>query len=130
MTDGGSAVGPEPRPAPGSAQSRARIVLLIAAVAAAVAVAFGAATILGGPGRQVETGIVVDVQATSLTNVEGFSIRAADGRIVAFRITSLETAASFPPGHLAEHRVSLARIRVTYIVDGTVNRAVRIEDAP
>lgn len=130
MTDGGSTVGSEPRPAPGFPPSRARMVLLIAAAAAVVAVAFGAATILGGPGRQVETGIVVDVQATSLTNVDGFSIRAADGRTVAFRITSLENGATFPPGHLAEHRVSLARIRVTYIVDGTVNRAVRIEDAP
>ncbi len=130
MTEGGSAVGLEPRPAPGFAPRRARIVLLIAAVAAVVLVAVGAATILGGPGRQVEAGIVIDVQAISLTNVEGFSIRTGDGRVVAFRITSLETAASFPPGHLAEHRVSLARIRVTYIVDGAVNRAVRIEDAP
>lgn len=126
MTEGGSATGPASRPAPG----RARIVLLIAAVAAVVGVAFGAATILGGPGRQVETGIVVAVQATSLTNVEGFSIRTADGRTVAFRITSLENAATFPPGHLAEHKVTLATVRVTFIADGAVNRAVRVEDAP
>lgn len=126
MTEGGSTVRPAPRPAPG----RARIVLLIAAVATIVAVAFGAATILGGPGRQVETGIVIAVQATSLTNVEGFSIRTGDGRTVAFRITSLENAATFPPGHLAEHKVTLARVRVTFIADGAVNRAVRIEDAP
>ncbi|MDQ3127500.1 MAG: hypothetical protein M3Q66_03460 [Chloroflexota bacterium] len=126
MTEGGSATGPASRPAPG----RARIVLLIAAVAAVVGVAFGAATILGGPGRQVETGIVVAVQATSLTNVEGFSIRTADGRTVAFRVTSLENAATFPPGHLAEHKVTLATVRVTFIADGAVNRAVRVEDAP
>lgn len=126
MIEGGSALGPVLRPAPG----RARIVLLIAAVAAAVAIAIGAATILGGPGRQVETGIVVAVQATSLTDVEGFTIRTPDGRTVEFRITSLENAAAFPPGHLAEHRVSLARIRVTFIAEGSVNRAVRIEDAP
>ena len=118
------------QPTQGFSPSRARTVLLIAAVAAVLAVAFGAATILGGPGRQVETGIVVDVQATSLTNVEGFAIRTGDGRTVAFRITSLENAATFPPGHLAEHRVSLTRVRVTYVADGEVNRAVRIEDAP
>ncbi len=126
MTEGGSADGPSSRLASG----RARIVLLIAAVAAVVGVAFGAATILGGPGRQVETGIVVAVQATSLTNVEGFSIRTADGRTVAFRITSLENAATFPQGHLAEHKVSLAIVQVTFIADGAVNRAVRVEDAP
>lgn len=126
MTEGGLAVGPAARPASG----RARIVLLIAAVAAVVAVAFGAATILGGPGRQVEAGIVVAVQGTSLTSVEGFSIRTADGRTVAFRITSLENAATFPPGHLAEHKVSLATVRVTWVEDGGAKRAVRIEDAP
>ena len=99
-------------------------------MAAVVAIAFGAATILGGPGRQVETGIVVDVQATSLTNVEGFSIRTADGRTLEFTVTVLENAATFPPGHLAEHKVSLATVRVTFIVDGAVNRAVRVEDGP
>ena len=126
MTEGGSAIGQASRPAP----RRARIVLLIAAVVVVVAVAFGLATILGGPGRQVETGIVVAVQATSLTNVEGFSIRTADGRTLAFRITSLENAATFPAGHLAEHKVSLATVQVTFIADGAVNRAVRVEDAP
>ena len=126
MTEGGSAVGPAARPAPG----RARIILLIAAVAAVVAVAFGAATMLGGPDRKVETGIVVAVQATSLTSVEGFSIRTADGRTLDFRITVLENAATFPPGHLAEHKVSLATVQVTFVADGAVNRAVRVEDAP
>jgi len=130
VTEGGSAVGPLPRPAPRPASGRARIITLIAAVAVVVAGAFGAATILGGPGRQVETGIVVAVQATSLTSVEGFSIRTADGRTVAFQITTLENAATFPPGHLAEHRVTLARVRVTFIADGAARRAVRVEDAP
>ena len=128
MTGSAAASTSEPtaRPAPG----RVRLLLLIAAAAAVVAVAFGGVTLLGGPGRQVETGIVVAVQATSLTDVEGFSIRTADGRTVAFRITSLENAATFPPGHLAEHKVSLAPVRVTWVDDGGAPRAVRIEDAP
>lgn len=130
MTEGGAAVGPAPRPASRPASGGVRIILLIAAVVAVVAGAFGAATIVGGPGRQVETGIVVAVQATSLTNVEGFSIRTAEGRTVDFTITTLENAATFPPGHLAEHRVSLARVRVTFVADGAANRAVRVEDAP
>ena len=105
------------------------MVLLIVA-AAAVLLAVVAATALGGPGRKVETGIVVAVQATSLSNVEGFSIRTADGRTVDFRMGTIENPTQFPPGHLAEHKVSLAPVRVTY-VDGTDGRiAVRLEDAP
>jgi hypothetical protein len=103
---------------------------VIAIAAVAVMLTIAASTILGGPGRQVETGIVVAVQATSLSNVDGFSIRTTDGRTVDFRITNLENAATFPPGHLSEHKVSLAPIRVTYVTDGGTPRAVRIEDAP
>ncbi|MEO8571899.1 MAG: hypothetical protein ABI553_09390 [Chloroflexota bacterium] len=109
---------------------RTRLVLLVAAVVAVVVMAAAASTLIGGPGRQVETGIVIAVEATSLSDVEGFSIRTADGRSVDFRITNLENAAAFPPGHLSEHKVSLARVRVTYVDDGGVHRAVRIEDAP
>ena len=111
-------------------RGRRRVVLLIGAIVAILAVTFGAAIILGGPSRQVETGIVVAVQATSLTAVEGFSIRTEDGRTLDFRITSLENAATFPPGHLSEHKVSLAPVRVTFVSDGASHRAVRIEDAP
>ena len=108
---------------------RARLVILGVAVIAIVLVAV-AATALGGSGRQVETGIVVSVDATSLSQVHGFSIRTTDGRTVDFRIVSLENASAFPPGHLAEHKVSLVPVRVTYVDRDGANEAVRIEDAP
>jgi hypothetical protein len=97
---------------------------------AVVAVAIAAATIFGGPGRQVETGIVVSVQATGITAVQGFSIRTIDGRTVDFRIEAIENAASFPPGHLSEHKVSLVPVQVTFIDRDGSHLAVRIEDAP
>lgn len=112
------------RPAGGT-----RLAVLLGVVAAVIAVAFAAATLLGGPGRLTETGIVVAVEATSLSDVEGFSIRTSDGRTVDFRIGRLENAATFPPGHLAEHKVSLVPVVVTYVRDGAANVAVRIEDA-
>jgi hypothetical protein len=106
-------------------------VLVLGVVAVAVVVlAIAVSTVLGGPGRQVETGIVVAVEATSLSSVQGFSIRTVDGRTVDFRIGSLENASTFPPGHLAEHKVSLVPVRVTYVDRGGVHEAVRIEDAP
>jgi hypothetical protein len=106
-----------------------RLAVLGVAVIAVILVAV-AATALGGPGRRVETGIVVSVEATSLSQVHGFSIRTSDGRTVDFRIASLENAATFAPGHLAEHKVSLVPVRVTYVDRDGAHEAVRIEDAP
>jgi hypothetical protein len=120
----------EPRLLAGQASSSRRVVLLAAAVVAIVAVAIVASMVVGGPGRRVETGIVVAVEATGLTTVQGFSIRTSDGRTVDFRVGSLENAAAFPPGHLAEHKVTLVPIRVTYVDESGAHVAVRIEDAP
>jgi hypothetical protein len=110
--------------------SRARLAILILAALGAVALAVFAATMIGGAGRRVETGVVVAVQATSLSSVQGFSIRTADGRTVDFRVGTIENAASFPPGHLAEHKVSLIPVRVTYVEESGGPVAVRLEDAP
>jgi len=118
------------RPSPGGLTGRRRLAVLLASVVGVVAVAVVATTILGGPGRRVETGIVVAVEATSLTSVQGFSIRTADGRTVDFRVGSLENASAFPPGHLAEHRVSLVPIQVTYVDRDGAHVAVALVDAP
>jgi hypothetical protein len=107
-----------------------RLLVLGVLVVAVVVLAIAASAVLGGRGRQVETGIVVAVEATSLSSVQGFSIRTTDGRTVDFRIVSLENASTFPPGHLAEHKVSLVPVRVTYVDLGGGHEALRIEDAP
>jgi hypothetical protein len=111
---------------PGSGRLLALITLAAVVVIAVAAVSMA----VGGPGRQVATGVVVSVEATGLTAVQGFSIRTPDGRTMDFRIVATENAAIFPPGHLAEHKVSLAPIRVTYVERGADLEAVRIEDAP
>jgi hypothetical protein len=107
-----------------------RVGILAAVVVVVVAFAVVAAFVLGGPSRRVETGIVVAVQATGLTLVQGFSIRTADGRTVDFRVGHLENGAAFPPGHLAEHKVSLVPVRVTYVDQDGGHVAIRLEDAP
>ena len=113
------------RPAPA-----ARLAILGAIVVAVVLLAVAATTILGRPGRQVETGVVTAVEATGLTSVQAFTIRTADGRTVEFRVGAIENASTFAPGHLAEHKVSLVPVRVTYTDEGGARVAVRIEDAP
>jgi hypothetical protein len=121
---------PATEPMASSAPGRRRLLVLVAAAVAVVVFAVAASTILGGPGRKVETGIVVSVEATGLTAVQGFSIRTTDERTVDFRIGTLENASTFPPGHLAEHKVSLVPVVVTYVDEGGDRVAVRIEDAP
>ena len=121
---------PRPGRATGRPAGASRLVILIAAAAAIVVLAVAASMILGGPGRQVETGIVVAVQATSLSDIQGFSIRTSDGRTVDFKVGTIENATTFAPGHLAEHKVSLVPIRVTYVDEAGSHVAVRLEDAP
>ncbi|HET9613566.1 MAG TPA: hypothetical protein VFP22_02040, partial [Candidatus Limnocylindrales bacterium] len=102
-------------PTAGTSWARGRLAVLVAAVVAVVLLAVVAANVVGGPGRQVETGVIVSVQATSLSSVQGFSIRTQDGRTVDFRVGAIENATQFPPGHLAEHKVTLVPVRVTYV---------------
>jgi hypothetical protein len=117
-------------PAATAAAGRKRLLILLGVVAAAVLLTIAAVNALGGPGRQVETGIVIAVEAKSLSDVEGFSIRTADGRTIDFRMGALENATQFAPGHLAEHKVSLVPVRVTYVQEPGGPVAVRLEDAP
>jgi hypothetical protein len=114
----------------GKPAGRRRLVILLLVAAAVVAAVVAAAVAFGGPGRKVETGIVVAVEATSLSNVQSFSIRTTDGRTVDFRVGTIEDATQFPPGHLAEHKVSLRPVRVTYVDSANGPVAVRLEDAP
>jgi len=107
-----------------------RLGILLAIVATIVVAAAMASTIFGGPRRQIETGVVIAVQATSLTDVQGFSIRTSDGRTVDFRAGPIEDETTFPPGHLAEHKVSLSPVRVTYVDRDAAHVAVRLEDGP
>ena len=110
--------------------SATRLAILGAAVVAVVLLAIAATTILGRPGRQVATGVVVAVQATSLSNVQSFTIRTSDGATVDFRVGAVENATSFAPSHLAEHKATLVPVRVTWLDEGGARVAVRIEDAP
>ena len=74
-------------------------------------------------------GVVVAVDSTGLTDVQGFMLRVAGGETMAFRLGELENATEFPPGHLAEHQATAAPIRVWYRMEGDERYAVRLEDA-
>ena len=109
--------------------SRRAAVVGIGVAVAAIALV----VILGGtlvqPPRQTETGVVVAVDSTSLTDVQGFTIRTPDGRTVAFRLGQLENGAAFPPGHLGEHMATAVPVLVTYRDENGERVVVRLEDA-
>lgn len=74
-------------------------------------------------------GVVVGVDARSLTDVRAFKLRLRDGRVLDFQLGELENADEFPPGHLAEHQATAEQVRVVYRLEGDVRYAVRLEDA-
>lgn len=110
--------------------------LFALALVVVIAVTGGAALILGGgtdkppPGTSSVVGVVVEVTATSLTDVCCFKLRTSGGEIVAFDLSGLENGVEFPPGHLAEHQATAQPIRVWYRGPAGALVATRLEDAP
>jgi hypothetical protein len=108
------------------------------ALAAILVLTAGAALLLGGTGSpdpdapagaQSVVGVIVAVDAKSLTDVRGFTLRTSDGASTAFAIGVLENGAEFPPGHLVEHQSTAQPIRVWYRTEDGRKVAVRLEDA-
>jgi hypothetical protein len=101
-------------------------------------VAILAAVIVGGcaPGASATpvlsspiVGVVIAVDAASLTDVRGFTVRTTDGTSVDFKLGVLENATSFSPSHLKEHQATSEPVRVLFRVEGDQRVAYRIEDA-
>lgn len=102
--------------------------LVALAVLAGIAVVFAIGR--GAPDdRLVETGVVVGVDAASLTEVLGFTLRTSDGRTIDFTIGQLENPGEFPPEHLAVHLADSSPIRVTFRLEGEDRVVSRLEDA-
>jgi hypothetical protein len=79
----------------------------------------------------VARGIVVDVQQSSFTHVDGFTLRTADGRLLHFTVGEIPPGnGSFPAIHLRDHLASALPIDVRYVVEHDQNIALRLADAP
>jgi hypothetical protein len=112
--------------------------LFATALGVLVVLTAGAAMLLGGTtlrdptspsGAQDVVGVIVAVDATSLTQVHGFTLRTPGGATIAFTIGQLENGDEFPPGHLVEHQANAQPVRVWYRVEGSARVAIRLEDA-
>lgn len=107
---------------------RSALLIGVAAVAVVAVVAAVGGSVLA-PDTRTETGVVVGVDGTSLTDVRGFTLRTSDGRSIEFGLEALENGAQFPPGHLREHQATATPIVVTYREEGARRLAIRLEDA-
>ena len=109
---------------------RRRSVVVGAGLAVALlAVAAIIVSTVAQPPRQTETGVVIAVDSTSLTNVKGFTIRTRDGRTMKFTLGPLENASQFAPGHLNEHVATAVPVLVTYHDENGQRVVIRLEDA-
>lgn len=81
------------------------------------------------PGTEQMTGVVVAVDAVSLSDVRGFTLRRPGGELVEFSLRALENGTDFPPGHLAEHQATAEPVLVTFRSEDDERLALRIEDA-
>jgi hypothetical protein len=77
-------------------------------------------------GPQQARGLVVNVQARSITETEAITLRADDGRELTLRV---DRGVDMTPGHLREHMTLALPVLVTYeqTPDGWL--ATRIDDA-
>jgi hypothetical protein len=114
--------------------------LFAAALGVVIVVSAATVLLLGGntpatptstppPDAQQLVGVIVGVDAASLTDVRGFTLRTTDGGTVAFKLGALENGSQFPPGHLVEHQATAQPVRVWYLTDVSGKVAIRLEDA-
>ncbi|MDP3768988.1 MAG: hypothetical protein Q8S13_13305, partial [Dehalococcoidia bacterium] len=88
-----------------------------------VAVALVLAAACGGDsgGEKSAKGIVVDVEAGSLTNIESFTLRTNAGEELVFGIApdaTQDPQEGFFPSHLRSHAVLAEQVRVFYREEG------------
>ena len=109
------------------------VVLLIGVVGATTLAAILLAEPSGPdmpPGTEQMTGVVVAVDAVSLSDVRGFTLRRPGGELVEFSLRELQNGTEFAPGHLAEHQATAEPVRVIFRSEDDERLALRLEDAP
>lgn len=101
------------------------------AVFAGVAVAALLASAACSGSLQTASGVVLEVDGSSLSQIDGFVLRTPDGQMITFVVGPVAFGqASFPPQHLREHQQLAQPVRVTYRVESGRNVAIKLEDAP
>ena len=99
-------------------------------LAAFIAATFLLATACGSDERAV-VGVIVDVQASSLAEVESFTLRTDDGELLTFRLAPEAPRSgeeAFVASHLRSHASLAQRVQVVYREEDGELLAVRLKD--
>ena len=83
-----------------------------------------------GGGERSESGVILDVAGSSLTQVDSFTFLDDDGDTLTFQIApdaSKGLADGFFPGHMREHALAAERVTVYFREDDGVLLALRLE---
>lgn len=83
-----------------------------------------------GDGEKTVTGVILDVESSSLTELDSFTLRSNDG--VTLVLVSVQDAPTNPlegifPGHLLGHMQAAEQVTVHYREEGGAFLAVRLE---
>ena len=84
-----------------------------------------------GTGERTVEGIITNVDTTTLTQVETFTVRDNDNNTIVFRIApdaTQDIEDGFVPSHLREHALAVEQVKVFYRVEDGEFLALRIED--
>ena len=108
----------------------ALVLAVVTMVLAACAGACACSSFAPAPTNEPKDGVVIAVDAVSLTDVRRFTMRTTGGSTYEFKLGPLENATEFSPSHLKEHMATSEPIRVWYRMEGGVAIAYRIEDVP
>jgi hypothetical protein len=104
-----------------------RLPLLVLAALALL----GLAACGGGDGERSATGVILSVDAPSLTQLDSFTLRTNGGDTLEFRIApgaTQDPVTGFVPGHLRSHATLGDQVEVFYREEDGVLLAGRLED--
>ncbi len=99
-----------------------------ARVASAIALAL---VVLGAceAAESTAAGIVVDVEGTTMTEIQAFTLRTRPGQEVRFEVGRLEMVdGAFPATHLREHMALATPVTVAYRTEGERLVVYRLTD--
>jgi hypothetical protein len=85
----------------------------------------------GDDGERSVVGVIIEVQATSLTEIDSFTLRDNDGRTLVFRVAqdaAQDPQEGFLPGHLRTHALAVEQVTVFYREEDGGLLALRLED--
>ena len=74
-------------------------------------------------------GVVVAIDQVSLTQVNSFAVRLADGKAVTLKVSALDNPTQFSLSHLATHMATGVPIRAFYRLENGEPFVYHLEDA-